>query len=112
MSILRFLQRTAWHQASTDDASLPGLPKEENVYAQNRYYHVTFKVGLSDMGDCSIPDRYKLAGISRMKLHRELNITQKSAWHLLHRLRKAYETGCFNFQGPVEVDEAYFGGKE
>ena len=30
----------------------------------------------------------------------------------MHRLRKAYETGCFNFQGPVEVDEAYFGGKE
>ena len=53
-----------------------------------------------------------LKGISSMKLHRELNITQKSAWHLLYRLRKAYETGCFNFQGPVEVDEAYFGGKE
>ncbi len=30
----------------------------------------------------------------------------------MHRLRKAYETGCFNFQGPVEVDEAYFGGKQ
>lgn len=53
-----------------------------------------------------------LKGISSMRLHRELNITQKSAWHLLHRLRKAYETGCFNFQGPVEVGEAYFGGKE
>ena len=47
-----------------------------------------------------------------MKLHRELNITQKSTWYLLHRLQKAYETGCFNFQGPIEVDEAYFGGKE
>ncbi len=53
-----------------------------------------------------------LKGISSMKIYRELNITQKSAWHLLHRLRKAYEIGSFNFQGPVEVDESYFGGKE
>ena len=53
-----------------------------------------------------------LKDISSMKLHRELNITQKSAWHLLHRLQKAYETGCFNFQGTIEVDEAYFGGKD
>ena len=53
-----------------------------------------------------------LKGISSTKIHWELNITQKSTWHLLHRLRKAYETGHFNFQGPVEVDEAHFGGKE
>ncbi len=53
-----------------------------------------------------------LKGISSMKLDRELGITQESAWHLLHRLRKAYETGTFSFQGPVEVDESYFSGKE
>ncbi len=47
-----------------------------------------------------------------MKIQRELSITQKSAWHLLHRLRKAYKTGSFSFQGPVAVDKAYFGGKE
>ena len=33
-----------------------------------------------------------LKGISSMKLHRDLNITQKSAWHLAHRLRKSF--GC------------------
>ena len=53
-----------------------------------------------------------LKGISSMKIHRELGITQKSAWHLLHRLRKAYELGTFSFQGPVEADETYMGGKE
>ncbi len=53
-----------------------------------------------------------LKGISSMKIQRELSITQKSAWHLLHRLRKAYKTGNSSFQGPVEVDKAYFGGKE
>ncbi len=30
-----------------------------------------------------------LKSVSSMKLHRDLNITQKSAWHLAHRLRKA-----------------------
>lgn len=52
-----------------------------------------------------------LKGISSMKLHRELGITQKSAWFVLHRLRKAAETGTAVFSGPVEVDEAYMGGK-
>ncbi|MCY4388423.1 MAG: IS1595 family transposase [Desulfurellaceae bacterium] len=52
-----------------------------------------------------------LKGISSMKLHRELGITQKSAWFVLHRLRKAAETGTSVFAGPVEVDETYTGGK-
>ncbi len=53
-----------------------------------------------------------IKGVSSMRLHRELKITQKSAWHLLHRLRKSYETGEIKFSGPVEVDETYMGGKE
>ena len=53
-----------------------------------------------------------LKGVSSMKLHRDLEITQKSAWHLLHRLRKAFEAGLMpQFSGPVEADETYFGGK-
>ena len=53
-----------------------------------------------------------LKGVSSMKLHRDLEITQKSAWHLAHRLRKVFEVGNPIFSGPVEADEAYFGGKE
>ena len=53
-----------------------------------------------------------LKGVSSMKLHRELDITQKSAWFLSHRIRKAYETPVEHFAGPVEVDETYMGGKE
>ena len=52
-----------------------------------------------------------LKGISSMKLHRELEITQKSAWHLAHRLRESFVSGENVFMGPVEVDESYFGGK-
>ena len=46
-----------------------------------------------------------------MKLHRDLGITQKSAWHLAHRIRKAWETNGGLF-GEVEVDETCVGGKE
>ncbi len=53
-----------------------------------------------------------LKSVSSMKLHRELGITQKSAWFMAHRLRKALETEQWEFSGPVEVDESYFGGQE
>ena len=53
-----------------------------------------------------------LKGVSSMRLHRDLEITQKSAWHLSHRIRKAFENGSPIFTGPTEADEAYFGGKE
>ena len=55
-----------------------------------------------------------LKGVSSMKLHRDLEITQKSAWHLAHRLRKALENDGVDlpFCGPVEADETYMGGKE
>lgn len=55
-----------------------------------------------------------LKGVSSMKLHRDLEITQKSAWHLAMRLRKALEDDGVNlpFPGPVEADETYMGGKE
>ena len=53
-----------------------------------------------------------LKGVSSMKLHRDLGITQKSAWHLAHRLREAWDDEGEEFTGPVEVDETFVGGKE
>ena len=53
-----------------------------------------------------------LKGTAAMKLHRDLEITYKSAWHLAHRLRKALAGGeAPMFAGPAEADETYFGGK-
>ena len=52
-----------------------------------------------------------LKGISSMKLHRELNITQRSAWHLAHRLRETLISQQVQFEGPVEADETFVGGK-
>ena len=54
-----------------------------------------------------------LKGVSSMKLHRDLGITQKSAWHLAHRIRETWADNAGSpFAGPVEVDEVYIGGKE
>ena len=53
-----------------------------------------------------------LKGVSSMKLHRDLGITQKSAWHLAHRIRETWKDQKETFTGPVEVDETYIGGKE
>lgn len=53
-----------------------------------------------------------LKGVSSMKLHRDLGVTQKTAWHLGHRIREALEDHRGLFAGPVEIDETYVGGIE
>ena len=52
-------------------------------------------------------------GIASTTLAKDLDITQKSAWFVLHRLRHAARTKSFNspLTGEVEVDETYVGGK-
>jgi transposase-like protein len=50
-------------------------------------------------------------GISSYELARDLGITQKSAWHMLHRIRLAMQTESFGkFGGSVEADETFVGG--
>ena len=53
-----------------------------------------------------------IKGISSMRLSREPGISQKSAWHLGHRLRSGFAQPDGLFAGPVEVDEVFLGGKE
>jgi len=52
-------------------------------------------------------------GISSCEMARDLGISQKSAWFLDHRIRKAMKDGPILklFQAIVEVDETYVGGK-
>ncbi len=53
-------------------------------------------------------------GIASTALAKDLKITQKSAWFVLHRLRYAARTRSFNrpLHGVVELDETYHGGVE
>ena len=53
-----------------------------------------------------------LKGVSSMKLHRDLKVTQKTAWFMLHRIRETWQDNPSPFAGPVECDEAYMGGLE
>lgn len=52
-------------------------------------------------------------GISSYQLAKDLNITQKSAWFMLSRLRYATEHESFvrEFEGEVQADETFVGGK-
>ncbi len=52
-----------------------------------------------------------LKGVSSMKLHRDLKITQKSAYFMAQRLREAWSDTSGPMSGPAEVDESYWGGK-
>jgi len=52
-----------------------------------------------------------LKGVSSMKLHRDIGVTQRTAWHMLHRIREAYNLDSPPFFTEVEVDETYIGGK-
>ena len=50
--------------------------------------------------------------VSSMKLHRDIKATQTTAWFMLHHIREAWAGNAKElFEGPVEVDETYFGGK-
>ncbi len=51
-------------------------------------------------------------GISSLQLSKEIGITQKSTWFVLHRLREACGDNLTVLNGIVEMDETYIGGKE
>lgn len=53
-----------------------------------------------------------LKGVASTKLAGDLNITQKSSWHLAMRIRETYNDNISQLSGTVEVDETYIGGKE
>jgi transposase-like protein len=53
-------------------------------------------------------------GIASTQLAKDVGVTQKTAWFMLHRLRYATRTRSFNkpLTGQIEADETRFGGKE
>ena len=52
-------------------------------------------------------------GISSHQLARDIDVTQKTAWYMLHKVRSLYAQDDSNaLDGEVECDEVYIGGKE
>ncbi len=91
---------------------------------RNRHPKAQFSVKVGTiMEDSAIPlDKWLVAiwmqsnsrnGVSSWEVHRSLGITQKCAWHMLHRIRLGLQdenTGG-KLGGEVEVDETFVGGK-
>lgn len=51
-------------------------------------------------------------GVSSYEIGRDLGVTQKTAWFMLHRIRLAMQCGTFEkLSGEVEADETFIGGK-
>jgi transposase-like protein len=51
-------------------------------------------------------------GISSYELGRALGVTQKTAWFMLHRVRKTMQAGTFlKLDGEIEVEETFIGGE-
>ena len=48
-----------------------------------------------------------------MKLHRDIGVSQPTAWFMLHRTREGWKRSdeSKQFSGPVEIDETYMGGR-
>lgn len=107
--------------------------ESENPYKTNRGYkcsnsecHKKFTVKIGTIFENSkIPFRTWFAciylattskkGISSVQLSTQLGITQKTAWFVLHRIREMLKNQAPEMLGennPVEVDEAYIGGRE
>ena len=70
------------------------------------------KIGLQKWAIAIYLWSVSLKGVSSMRLHRDLKITQKSAFFMAQRLREAWTEGHGGMAGPVEVDETHIGGKE
>src|SRR5579883_1477244 len=51
-------------------------------------------------------------GVSSYEVHRDLGVTQKTAWFMLHRIRQALSSKTFvKLSGEVEIDETFVGPK-
>ena len=57
------------------------------------------------MGNCDISADHKLEGCIKHKLHRDLGLSQKTAWMLMHKIRETFDDDSPGLlDGLVEVD--------
>ncbi len=119
---IRFPNGVACPRDGCGDMNVAYLAKHRRWYCNGCKKQFSAKVGTifedSPIGlDKWLPAIWLVAsnrnGISSHELARALKVTQKTAWFMLHRIREAFaEESFIKFMGPVEADEAYFGGRK
>ncbi|MCY4608188.1 MAG: IS1595 family transposase [bacterium] len=104
---------------------IPVLPQHYTILRRNLRRYFSVKTGTAIERSC-VPLRKwvfaiyleltGLKGVSSMKLHRDVEVTQKTAWFMLHRIREGLlgrnDDDDDPFTGAVEADETYVGGKK
>nr|WP_157769117.1 hypothetical protein [Rickettsia conorii] len=62
----------------------------------------------------SFASYYAKKSLSSLQLSRDINVTQTTAWFMLHRIREVTKLESFSIplKSTVEIDETYIGGKE
>ena len=108
-------------QCGSDNVSYLAKARVWKCYAKHPCAKFSLKTG-TIFEDSALPlDKWVAAvwlivdcknGISSYEVARDLGVSQKSAWHMMHRIRFALH-GEFSgkFSGEVEADETFIGGK-
>lgn len=125
MTCIKFVASLRWENG---EPICPKCNSTENYFLKTRKVwkckdckkQYSVKVGTIFEGSPIALDKWLMAiwmiancknGVSSYEIHREIGITQKSAWFVLHRIRKAMQDGSFvKLSGEVEADETFVGG--
>ena len=121
---IKFLELIRWNDeivSPFDETSKVYKCKENRYYCKNsnRYFNVRTQT-LFEASNISLRKWFMAIylitshkkGIASLQLHKDLHVTQKTAWFMLQRIRKCFEFENNNIlNGQVEVDETYIGGK-
>ena len=123
-SCIEYLEKIRWNGnviSPFDETSKVYKCKNHKYRCKNTGKYFDVKTG-TIFANTKIPIQYWLyamflflshkRGVSSCQLARDLEITQKTAWNMLHKIRKYME--CENnheLSGIVEIDETFVGGK-
>ncbi len=123
-SCIKFLELIRWNNkiiSPFDESSKVYKCKNNRYYCKNtnRYFNVKTKT-LFESSNIKLQKWFMAVyiitshkkGIASLQLSKDLNVTQKTAWFMLQRIRKCFEFENNNIlNNHVEVDETYIGGK-
>lgn len=98
-------------QAQPKATAFPLLRLQGGFLRQDWNGHAGVQAPSQPVGDRGFPHDHQPEGRVEYEAPSEPGITQKTAWHLSHRIREALRQDGLIFKGPVEVDETYFGRK-